>query len=99
MKNLLQVDIDTERENTIIIGKPGNNQRPQSKEEAAAMIIVDMATLCEAVCTLIHVADQNGIKPSADSVRDCLKHIEHGFGDASYIGKVVGGSSCTSWRG
>lgn len=89
MKNILQIDLDSDRKNTVIIGKPEGAQRPRNEEEAAAMVIDDMATLCEAICTLIHVADQGGIKKSADSLRDCIKHLEHGFGDASYIGKTV----------
>lgn len=89
MKNILQVDLDTEREHTVIIAKPGNNQRPKTADEAARIILGDMATLCEAVCTMIHVAEQHGIKSSADSVRDCIRHIEHGFGDAGYVGKLL----------
>lgn len=89
MKNILQIDLDSDRKEAIIIAKPEPFQKPRNAEEEAAMVIDDMATCCEAICTLIHVADQGGIKKSADSLRDCIKHLEHGFGDASYIGKTV----------
>jgi len=89
MKNTIQIDIDSDREDTVIIGKPKDFRRPESKEEFAYEIINDMATLCEAICTLIHVADQNGLKPSDKSVQDCINHIKNGFGDPSYIGKLI----------
>ncbi len=47
-------------------------------------VIKDMAHLCEAVCALIHSADQADIKDSASSLRDCIKHLEDGFADSSY---------------
>lgn len=81
MKNIIYVDIDSDRKEPgpIIIGKD-NIQRP----ERADMVIVDMACLCEALCTLIHLAEDQGIKPSAASLRDCIKHLQDGFADASY---------------
>jgi hypothetical protein len=51
--------------------------------------VVLMAALCEAVCALIHVADQEKIKPSHQSVKDCIKHITDGFADASYRGFIT----------
>lgn len=84
MKNVLMVDIDTDRKNTVIIGKPTDWPRPTTKEEQAKMILEDMSCLCEAVCTLIHLAEQAGIKNSPDSLRDCLKHLQAGFGEAGY---------------
>lgn len=86
MKNELIIDIDTDRKNTILIKKPESVKPPKNEEEAKQMVLLDMASLCEALCTLIHVADQNGIKPGPDSLRDCIKHLESGFVDASYKG-------------
>ena len=48
-----------------------------------------MACLCEAICTLIHVADNEKIKPSYESVKDCIQHITNGFADASYKGFMI----------
>ena len=87
MKNVIIIDIDTSRDVPIQVGKPEGFKQGESKEELSKQIIEDMATLCEGICTLIHVADQQGLKPSADSLRDCIKHLESGFADSSYIGK------------
>jgi len=46
--------------------------------------VVDMACLCEAICTLIHSAESAGIKKSSASLRDCIHHLEQGVMDASY---------------
>lgn len=94
MKNILFVDVDTERTNPgpVVIGKPNPMAAPKSQEEMAEVVKMDIACLCEAVCTLIHVADQNGIRPSAESLRICIDHLQKGFGDASYLGKIVAAS-------
>jgi len=86
-KNIVIVDIDYDRKDSPInIGKPEEFNIPESKEEWANSIVDDMATLCEGLCTLIHVAEQQGLKQSPDSLRDCIKHLQDGFADSSYRG-------------
>lgn len=86
MKNTLIVDIDTERKTpgAVVIGKPPDFPRPKSKEQNATMIIDDMACLCEALCTMIHLAEDVGVRDSSTSLRNCIKHLTDGFADASY---------------
>jgi hypothetical protein len=89
-KNIVEVNIDTDREDSpISIGKPEPYNENMTKEEFTESIVGDMATLCEGLCTLIHVAEQQGLKPSAESLRDCIKHLEDGFSDASYKGMMA----------
>lgn len=88
-KNILIVDIDSSRKESVKIGKPEEAKEPESPEEFAEIVINDMASLCEAICTLIHLAESQGIKSSANSLRDCIKHLEAGFSDASYKGYPV----------
>jgi len=90
MKNILIVDIDSDRKDAVRIGKPPEFKIPDNTEEQAKAVINDMATLCEGICTLIHLAEQNGIKQGADSLRDCIKHLESGFADASYESYISG---------
>ena len=83
MKNILTVDIDTDREGSpILIGKP-------EIDDNANTVIMDMACLCEALCTLIHVADKEGIRSGSDSLRNCIRHLEDGFVDPSYEVKGI----------
>lgn len=84
MKNELFVNIDTDRSPVIQIGKPSHIQAPDTEEAANQMVLDDMATLCEALCTLIHVAHDSGYKDGSESLRDCIKHLEEGFVDSSY---------------
>lgn len=60
MKNSIFIDVDTEREQPVLIGKPPEITQPETAEEAAKMIINDIGCVCEALCTLIHLADVNG---------------------------------------
>jgi hypothetical protein len=77
MKIRLCVDLDTNRKETVLIGVPDRDDDVPGPAEA-------MACLCEGLCTLIHAADQGGIKDSAASLRDCIRHLENGFADAEY---------------
>jgi hypothetical protein len=75
MKNALYIDIDTERDQKILIGKPPEITPPQTPEEAAKMITLDISCVCEALCTLIHMADQNGYATKEDLVKASMKYL------------------------
>ena len=82
MKNIVTIDIDTDRDTPIYIGKPpelleatGWNDDPK---------LADFATLLEGVCTLIHVLDNKEIQKSHVSLKKAIEHLERGFADASY---------------
>jgi len=78
------VDVDTDRKETVQIGKPDVMQRPRNREEASRMIIDDMATLCEGICTLMHLGERTGARSSAESLWVCIRHLTEGFASASY---------------
>jgi hypothetical protein len=86
-KNIVGVDIDTSRKDSPVqISKPETFNENMTEQEWRQSIVDDMATLCEGICTLIHVAEQQGLKSSPDSLRDCIKHLQDGFADSSYKG-------------
>ena len=60
MINSIFIDVDTDREKPIIFGKPPDFEPPQTKEDAAKMILNDISCLAEAITTLIVMAGQNG---------------------------------------
>lgn len=60
MKNTVFIDIDTERDKQVLIGKGHDAVVPTNEEEAKEMIAIDIASLCQGLCELIHVASQNG---------------------------------------
>ena len=59
MKNTIYIDIDTDRDQPILIGKGPETVPPTTREEAGKMIVEDIACVCDALINLIHVADQN----------------------------------------
>lgn len=59
MKNAIYITIDTERDQPIIIGKPPEITPPGTPEEAKEMILIDINCVTEALCRLIHIANQN----------------------------------------
>ena len=75
MKNTIYIDVDTEREQQIIIGKGPENEPPANKEEAAKMIINDIACVCEVLCTLINVADQNQYAKKDELITESIKQL------------------------
>lgn len=80
MKRKLIVDVDSERKKSIIIGPIKEHPNQEMKPDP----ILDMAVLCEAVVTMIHLCHQENIKKDADSLRDCIKHLKDGFVEAGY---------------
>jgi hypothetical protein len=75
MKNTIYIDVDSEREQQIIIGKGPENEPPANKEEAAKMIVNDISCVCEALCTLIHVADQNLYAKKSELITESIKQL------------------------
>lgn len=80
MKNIIIVDINTERTPVVQIGKMEGSELPKNKEEAKDIILKDMACITEALCTLINAADQSNIKTIEESMQDVITHLERGVG-------------------
>jgi predicted HAD superfamily Cof-like phosphohydrolase len=85
VKRILIVDIDTDRVDTIRIGPM---QRFEN-EKIEPNPVSDMSVLCEAVCTMIHLCHQEGIKDESQSLRDCIKHLQDGFVAPGYKAHLV----------
>lgn len=90
MRNkVLIIDIDTSRKDEMIIVAHGTREGNDiSKVDDGFDVVSDMASLCEALCTLIHSAEHEGIKSSPESLRDCINHLEQGVMDASYFAHI-----------
>lgn len=59
MKNVIIIDIDSEREKKINFGKPNDFEKPVDEESAKKMILTDITCLLESLCELIHIAHEN----------------------------------------
>jgi len=80
MKNVIIVDIDTDREQVVKIGKPDASSLPKNEKEAKQSVEKDIACMTEALITLIQAADESGYKTSDESIKDISMHIERAFG-------------------
>jgi hypothetical protein len=77
MKNKIYLDIDTDRTPPIQIGKPEEFNKPTTPEEAKQMVSIDISCVCEALCTLIHIADQNKYGDKEQLVKASIEHLNH----------------------
>ena len=75
MKNLITIDVDTEREQPILIGKGAEIPSPTNKDEAREMIVNDIKCVCETLCILIDVADQNKYALKSELVTESIKQL------------------------
>lgn len=75
MTNTIILDIDTERKDTILFGKPPHVPQPQTKEEAKEMVLNDIACLSQAIASLILIAAQNTYGDKKELVHASVKTI------------------------
>lgn len=74
MKNKIQIDVDTDRTPNVMIGHPPEFN-PTTPEEASKMILIDISCVFEALCSLIHLADQNAFASKRDLVNTAIEHL------------------------
>jgi hypothetical protein len=75
MKNIITIDVDTEREQPILIGKGAEISSPTNKDEAREMIVNDIKCVCETLCILIDVADQNKYALKSELITESIKQL------------------------
>lgn len=75
MKNIIQINVDTEREQQIIITKPEEIKKPETREEAGTMITQDLTCICETLCMLINMASDNGYANKKELVDISIKRL------------------------
>lgn len=89
IKNTLVVMMDTSQKESIKIGKM-NSTPPSTEEEMKEMVLLDIATLCEALVVTIRTAHQMGIKNEAQSMKDAIHHLNTAFVDSKMKVDYVG---------
>ncbi len=87
IKNTLFISLDTSQEDVIQIGKE-NPEPPSSEMEMKKLILLDRATLCEALVVLIRVGKSVGISEE-EAMATCIEHLKKGLEDATYIAKLL----------
>ncbi len=76
MKNILIIDVDSDRTPALQLRKPADTPKPSNAEEASKALVNDLASTCEALCALIHMADQNKYGKKEEMVETAKKLLE-----------------------
>jgi hypothetical protein len=69
MKNTIYIDVDTNNEKPITFSKPSGFDQPSDFDGAKSFILNDITCLCEGICTLITLADQNKYGKKEDLIK------------------------------
>jgi len=75
-KNILLIDIDSEREEAILFSKPDSVNEPSNKDEGVKTVINDIKTLSHALNLLINFADANEFAKKDVLLDECYKVIK-----------------------
>lgn len=81
MKNALFIDVDTDRDQVVLIGKPPEIKQPENPSEASKMIFDDISCVCEALATLILISDTSGYATKKDLLRTTLQYLNDTLGE------------------
>lgn len=80
MKNVLFIDFDSDRKDSVRISKSDDAiKKLEDEKESRQMIVDDLTTVCNALGALIHVAHENGIADKKDSVKVCVDYLMDTF--------------------
>lgn len=80
MKNIIMVDLDTDREQQVKISKPDNMVSDLSdKNTAKEMVLADITTLCNAIGTLMQVGESEGYFEAKDLAGLTVKYFNDNF--------------------
>jgi hypothetical protein len=80
MKNTLMIDLDTDREDPIRITKPENLLENVNDDDTAKKIVLDdMTTICNALGTLIQLAEDSKYFNSDKAAQMCVDYLKDNF--------------------
>lgn len=75
MKNLIYIDLDTDRKQVVLIGKTPETPKPTNYAESSEMIMLDISCVCEALLTLIKIADTNGYSNKEETIKTSINYL------------------------
>tara|TARA_R110000772_G_scaffold143993_1_gene253528 strand:+ start:89 stop:340 length:252 start_codon:yes stop_codon:yes gene_type:complete len=80
MKNIILIDLDSDRDEVIKITKPENMVESISDEVGAKkMILEDITTVCQALGTLIKVGEDSKYFDGKKSAQLCIDFLNENF--------------------
>ena len=88
MRRTLLIDYDTERNPDLVVSPVQLYENEELKPDP----ILDTEVLCEAVCTMIRLCHNEGIKKDSDGIRDCIDRLKKDFINPSYKTRMTEGT-------
>lgn len=79
MKNVLIIDIDTEREQPVLLGKPEAIPEPENHEQVMALLGQDLNACSDAIITLIHMGEVQGYLNRDVAIKQITDYINGTF--------------------
>ena len=79
MKNIVIIDVDTDRKVPVMINKPESSKKPTNIAEATEVVSTDMQSICEGLLRLINMAHSSGMLDKKETLDKCIEHLESGF--------------------
>jgi hypothetical protein len=75
IKNSIYIEVDTDREIPIKFHKPNGTVAPTNPQEAANMLLTDIACLAEAITTLIYIAGKHEYADKNELINATIKTL------------------------
>jgi hypothetical protein len=76
MKNIIIIDVDTEREQQLQIGKPSETKQPTTPEEAKEIILTDISCVAETLNLMINIAHDSGYANKKELVEKAIINLQ-----------------------
>lgn len=76
MKNIIILDVDSERNPRVVLSKPPDTVLPTNANETTIMLVNDIACVCEALCSMIQIAHNNGYANKESLIKECVIHLD-----------------------
>ena len=89
MKNALVIELDTDNQaQPIAFKKLEGTKEPESNEEAAEMIFIDISTLVNGLAVLVSVAERGGLAEKGQLKKDIIAALNHILPDVAATAEV-----------
>ena len=84
-KNVLYVDVDSEREETVQIGKPKHFIAPLNKNAMEQVLMTDLTTLCEGIVTVAHLIDKEEFHSKDNVIKFVIQHLAKSISETKCV--------------
>lgn len=74
--NILIVDIDTDRKETVQIRKPEHIIPPVNETALKNVLLADLTTLCEGIVTVAYLIEKEGIQTKDKTLEKVISHLK-----------------------